>query len=191
MLYPLITLADETAILHSHLLSGNQIAVHFERPNDHGFDEARCILPTYEWLYVRGFSPEEVVFFKKWMTHHQKVLFQYAERGGFRSIELSSGSPDSPINNSEDDEETLYSYITLADETKILHSHLLSGDRVEVHFKRANDCNFDEACCVLPTYEWLYIKGFSMEEIELFREIVEHNAHLIYRYAESGGLRFR
>ena len=50
MMYPYITLADETEITHSQIIEvdGTQtVEVHFERPNENGFDSARCVLPSY------------------------------------------------------------------------------------------------------------------------------------------------
>ena len=43
MLYPYMTLADETEIVHSHLINQDateKVIVHFERPTENGFDSA-------------------------------------------------------------------------------------------------------------------------------------------------------
>lgn len=85
----------------------------------------------------------------------------------------------------------MYPYITLADGTEILHSHLIQkddADMAEVHFERAVDDGFDSARCVLPTYEWKFKDGFSNEEIAFFEEFLRQNAHLLYRYAAQGGI---
>ena len=85
----------------------------------------------------------------------------------------------------------MYPYITLADETEIIHSHLLHKDDidlVEVHFERAVDNGFCSARCILPTYEWKFKEGFSAEEIKFFEEFLRQNAHLLYRYAGQGGI---
>ena len=53
MMYPYITLADETEITYSHVLeryARKEVEVHFERPTEDGFDVARCVLPSYEWI---------------------------------------------------------------------------------------------------------------------------------------------
>lgn len=45
MMYPYITLPDETEIVHSQIVteSGKQkVIVNFERPTETGFDSARC-----------------------------------------------------------------------------------------------------------------------------------------------------
>ena len=54
MMYPYMTLSDETEIVHSQIIEKDgvdTIQVHFERPTDDGFDSARCELPDYHWLY--------------------------------------------------------------------------------------------------------------------------------------------
>ena len=87
----------------------------------------------------------------------------------------------------------LYPYITLADGTEILHTHLFEEDgldKVEVHFERPFEDGFVTARCVLPTYEWIIRENVSDEEMAFFQQLVEHNAALIYRYARSGGLQF-
>lgn len=85
----------------------------------------------------------------------------------------------------------MYPYITLADETEITHSQIIeTGGKecVEVHFERPTDMGFDSARCVLPTYQWKFVEGFSEEEITFFNEFLHNNAHLFYRYAVQGGI---
>ena len=85
----------------------------------------------------------------------------------------------------------MYDYITLADETMIIHSELRYDDGkpfVEVHFERPEEQGFLSARCVLPSYKWLFNDGFSQKEIEFFTELLAHNSHTIFKYAESGGI---
>lgn len=85
----------------------------------------------------------------------------------------------------------MYPYITLADETEITHSQLLEDNgvqKVEVHFERPVPSGFCSARCVLPAYEWKFNEGFSETEIQFFHEFLQSNAHLLYRYAEQGGI---
>ena len=47
----------------------------------------------------------------------------------------------------------MYPYVTLGDETKIVHSQILEENRekyIEVHFERATEDGFDLARCTLP-----------------------------------------
>lgn len=88
MMYPYMTLSDETEIVHSHLLDNDgvkSVEVHFERPKHLGFDTARCVLPTYEWIIRDGFTDEEIAFFEEFLQHNAHLLFKYAENGGQQS----------------------------------------------------------------------------------------------------------
>lgn len=85
----------------------------------------------------------------------------------------------------------MYPYMTLGDGTEIVHSHLIKdGDeqKVIVNFERPTDDGFDSARCELPSYTWINIQGYSDNEIELFRKLLESNAHLLYKYAAEGGV---
>ncbi|MCL2604767.1 MAG: hypothetical protein FWD90_09840 [Defluviitaleaceae bacterium] len=87
----------------------------------------------------------------------------------------------------------LYPYITLADETEILHSQIIDRNKqkeIEIHFERPTGTGFDTARCVLPTITWIKREGFTHNEILFFEELIKHHAHLIYRYAEQGGIKF-
>jgi hypothetical protein len=85
----------------------------------------------------------------------------------------------------------MYPYITLADDTEVVHSHLKETDGkkfVDVHFERPRPYGFDSARCVLPTYRWVTRDGFTDEEIAGFEFFLQANAHLIFKYAELGGI---
>jgi len=85
----------------------------------------------------------------------------------------------------------LYPYITLGDGTEILHTQIIEEDgieKVEVHFERPVETGFVTARFVLPSYELIVKENLSNEEMEFFKEFLEHNAHLIYKYARIGGV---
>jgi len=87
----------------------------------------------------------------------------------------------------------MYPYMILADETEITHSHVIrNGDskEVEVHFERPTENGFDMARCSLPTYTWIKREGFLDEEMQKFEQFLKSNAHLLYKYAENGGIKF-
>jgi len=86
----------------------------------------------------------------------------------------------------------MYPYVILSDETEITHSHIIERNackEVEVHFERPSNDGFDVARCILPTYEWIKKEGFADSEIMLFEQLLQHNAHLFYKYAEEGGIK--
>jgi len=85
MMYPYITLADNTLITHSHLLGTGEdrsVAVHFERPKHGGFDMARCSLPSYEWILRNGFTDAEIAVFERLLQDNAHIFFKYAQIGG-------------------------------------------------------------------------------------------------------------
>ena len=86
MMYPLITLSDETLITHSHLKEKDGIKivdVHFERPSEiNFFDSARCSLPSYEWIMRDGYSDEEIKEFEQMLKSGAHIFYKYAELGG-------------------------------------------------------------------------------------------------------------
>ena len=86
----------------------------------------------------------------------------------------------------------MYPYMTLGDGTEIVHSHLIEEDGVQkviVHFERPTENGFDDARCELPSYKWTEKRGFTDKEIDLFHQLLESNAHLLFRYAADGGVK--
>ena len=85
----------------------------------------------------------------------------------------------------------MYPYMTLADDTEIVHSQIIDMDGVKkviVHFERPTEDGFDSARCELPDYKWILLDGYSDDEISLFEQLLRSNAHLLYKYAENGGI---
>ena len=87
MMYPYMTLADETLITHSHLMDKDGIKtveVHFERPINGGFDAARCSLPSYEWIIRDGYTDDEILMFEEMLKRGAHLFFKYADMGGLK-----------------------------------------------------------------------------------------------------------
>ena len=87
MMYPYLTLGDGTEIVHSHLIEEDgvkKVIVHFERPTENGFDDARCVLPEYKWTEIKGFTPLEIDRFRKLLMSNAHLIFRYAAEGGIR-----------------------------------------------------------------------------------------------------------
>ena len=87
MMYPYMTLSDETEIVHSQLIEDKgikKVIVNFERPTDNGFDSARCELPEYKWTEKEGYSDEEIAFFEKLLHSNGHLLYKYAANGGIK-----------------------------------------------------------------------------------------------------------
>lgn len=88
MMYPYMTLSDETEIVHSQVIEeeeGKQkVIVHFERPTEDGFDSARCELPEYKWILREGYSDEEIAMFEQLLRSNAHLLYKYAINGGIQ-----------------------------------------------------------------------------------------------------------
>lgn len=85
MMYPYMTLADDTIVTHSHLIEEDgvkKVLVNFERPTERGFDTARCELPSYRWVMREGYSDSEIAAFEQYMHANAHLFYKYAQNGG-------------------------------------------------------------------------------------------------------------
>ena len=82
----------------------------------------------------------------------------------------------------------MYPFMTLDDETEIVHSELLENDRVKVYIEKpdSKDC-FHHMTCYLPKYELEEVYGFTQSEIDKYIEIIKSTAHLIMQFSKEGG----
>ena len=65
MMYPFLTLDDETEIVHSEMRPDGTVKVYMERPDEKdGFHHAACYLPDYRWEDIFGFSKGELSLFQ-------------------------------------------------------------------------------------------------------------------------------
>lgn len=82
----------------------------------------------------------------------------------------------------------MYPFLTLDDDTEIVHSEMLADGRVKVYIEKPDENDgFHSAICYLPGYEWQAVDGFAPEEIERYQKIIESTAHLILRFSKDGG----
>ena len=82
----------------------------------------------------------------------------------------------------------MYPFMTLNDETEIVHSDMQDDGRVKVYIEKQDEqYGFKHAACWLPHYTWEDIYHFSKEEIEQFEEIIRSTAHLIIEFSKDGG----
>lgn len=85
----------------------------------------------------------------------------------------------------------LYPFMTLNDNTEIVHSEILNIDgkeKVRVCIERPVYEGFQSVECYLPEYEWKNNSGFTDEDIRQFQELLESTAHIIIELAREGGL---
>ncbi|MCQ2595179.1 MAG: hypothetical protein MJ196_07945 [Treponemataceae bacterium] len=84
MIYPYMTLPDNTEITHTELKSDGTVTVYIETPDEKdGFHHAQCVLPKYEWSDVFGYSEEQMAEFKDIVESGAHLIIRFAECGGF------------------------------------------------------------------------------------------------------------
>jgi len=86
----------------------------------------------------------------------------------------------------------MFPYLTLSDGTEVVYSKIIEKDgqkTVQVHFECPIEGGFKSARCELPSYKWMFNDGYSEDEINFFIEFLEHNAHLLFEFAEEGGIK--
>lgn len=82
----------------------------------------------------------------------------------------------------------MYPFLTLDDETEIVHSEMKPDGEVKVYVEKPDEKDgFHNAACYLPSYRWENINGFTEEEIARYQSVIESTAHLILRFSKSGG----
>ena len=78
MMYPFITLNDDTEITHSEMKPDGKIKVYIETPDEkYCFKHATCWLPDYTWEDIFHYSDEEVDKFNE-IIHSKAHLIQGA-----------------------------------------------------------------------------------------------------------------
>ncbi len=82
----------------------------------------------------------------------------------------------------------VYPFMTLDDNSEIVHSELLPDNRVKVYIEKPDekDC-FHHLTCYLPNYEIEENFGFSEKDVEKYMEIIRSTSHLILEFAKDGG----
>ena len=83
MMYPFLTLDDETEITHSELRSDGTVKVYIEKADEEdGFHYATCYLPTYAWEEMSGFSEDEMLQFMRIVKDNAHLIMEFAGKGG-------------------------------------------------------------------------------------------------------------
>ena len=81
-----------------------------------------------------------------------------------------------------------YPFLTLDDQTEIVHSEMLPDGKVQVYIEKPDekDC-FHHFTCYLPKYEISDVYGFTDDEVKKYTEIIRSTAHLIMEFSKEGG----
>lgn len=83
MMYPFLSLVDNTEIVHSEQLENGEVKVYVETPDEKdGFHNLTCYLPSY-CLEVNGYSEEEVDYYMDIIKSTAHLIIEFSREGGF------------------------------------------------------------------------------------------------------------
>ena len=85
MMYPFMTLPDDTEITHSEMKPDGLVKVYIETPDlKDGFHNAICWLPEYKWEN-NGYSSIEMEYFQKLIRDTAHLIIEFSQEGGILS----------------------------------------------------------------------------------------------------------
>lgn len=82
MMYPYMTLNDDTEITHSEMKPDGRVKVYIETPVENGFHNATCYLPDYIWEDITGYSEAEINYFKQLLKDNAHLIMEFSQEGG-------------------------------------------------------------------------------------------------------------
>lgn len=83
MMYPFMTLNNDTEITHSEMNADGKVKVYIETPDDNGgFSNATCWLPEYKWENIQGYSETEIAYFNQLLRNNAHLIIEFSQEGG-------------------------------------------------------------------------------------------------------------
>ncbi len=83
MMYPYLTLNDDTEITHSEMKENGQVKVYIETPDEKdGFHNVICWLPEYKWEKNNGYSEEEMAVLRQLIQNNAHAILEFSKDGG-------------------------------------------------------------------------------------------------------------
>ena len=90
MMYPYMTLNDETEITHSEMKEDGRVKVYIETPDaKDGFHHAVCWLPEYQWEEIHGYTEEEMKKYKQLVQNNAHLMMEFARDGGILNATIA------------------------------------------------------------------------------------------------------
>ena len=91
MMYPFMTLNDDTEITHSEMYPDGTVKVCIETPTDDGrFKSAECWLPMFRWEN-NGYSYLEMLFLRQLVMRNEALFVEFSKDGGVFGADDSMG----------------------------------------------------------------------------------------------------
>ena len=86
MMYPYLTLNDDTEITHSEMKEDGRVKVYIETPDkDGGFHSATCWLPQYQWESIQGYTETEIANYQELLRKNAHLIIEFSQEGGILS----------------------------------------------------------------------------------------------------------
>jgi hypothetical protein len=83
MMYPYMTLNDDTEITHSEMKPDGRVKVYIETPDDEGgFHSATCWLPDFQWENINGYTEKEMQRWNKLIQNNAHLIIEFSQEGG-------------------------------------------------------------------------------------------------------------
>ena len=83
MLYPYMTLNDDTEITHSEMKMDGRVKVYIETPDEKVcFRHAVCWLPEYKWEEIYAYTDAEMEYLKKIIRNNAHLIMEFSQEGG-------------------------------------------------------------------------------------------------------------
>lgn len=84
IMYPYMTLNDDTEITHSEMKSDGIVKVYIETPDKIVcFRHATCWLPEYKWEDIYAYTDEEIEYFSEIIESMSHLILEFSQKGGF------------------------------------------------------------------------------------------------------------
>ncbi len=84
MMYPFMTLEDDTEIVHSEMLENGEVKVYIETPDEKdGFHHMTVYLPSYRTEDEFGYSEERKEYFLDIIKTTANLIIEFSKDGGF------------------------------------------------------------------------------------------------------------
>ncbi len=89
MMYPYVTLDDDTEVTHSQMRPDGTVKVYIETPDlKDGFHNAICYLTEYIWENVNGYSDMKMEYFKEFVRKNAHLMIEFSKEGGILNLEV-------------------------------------------------------------------------------------------------------
>ncbi|MBR4600597.1 MAG: hypothetical protein IKO39_11195 [Treponema sp.] len=83
MIYPFMTLPDDTEITHTEMQEDGTVKVYIETPDEKdGFHSVECILPQKKWEKINGYSEKEMDYYKQLIDSTAHLILEFSQTGG-------------------------------------------------------------------------------------------------------------